>query len=83
MGRVARAGAVGCRDSAANWAGWRNEDLSQANQDRMRRHTQTCRPLGDPAFPDRLEPVIGRILRPPKRGPNQSEQIHVTVSRNC
>ena len=37
--------------------------------DRLRRATRTGRPLGDDAFLDRLERLLGRSLRPKTRGP--------------
>lgn len=37
--------------------------------DEIRSHARTGRPLGDPAFLDRLEAVLGRPLRPRKPGP--------------
>jgi putative transposase len=41
--------------------------------DALRRHTQTGRPLGSPAFVERLEAVTGRVLRyrPPGRRPKE------------
>jgi hypothetical protein len=36
---------------------------------RLRQHVRTGRPLGAPALPDRLESLLGRMLRPKKPGP--------------
>jgi putative transposase len=35
----------------------------------LRRHGRTGRPLGDEAFLGRLEEIVGRIVKPQKRGP--------------
>jgi len=35
----------------------------------LRLHERTGRPLGSPAFLDRIEHAVGRVLRPGKRGP--------------
>lgn len=35
----------------------------------IRRHSRTGRPLGDESFLERLEGMVGRALRPQKRGP--------------
>lgn len=50
-------------------AAWPDEGLSEEDMDPIRRHTRTCRPLGSAGFLDRLEHLMGRILRPFKRGP--------------
>jgi len=53
----------------SDWRGF----LQQAEDDetvaRLRRHSRTGRPLGDPALLDRLEALLGRTLRPQKPGP--------------
>ena len=35
----------------------------------IRRHSRTGRPLGDDAFLNRLEEMMGWVLKPQKRGP--------------
>jgi putative transposase len=60
--------------AVADWAAWLNEGLIEEDMDRIRRHTRTSRPLGEPAFLDRLEHLIGRILRPLKRGPKPKQE---------
>ena len=51
---------------------WRR-DLQGTDDDELarslRRHEATGRPLGDETFLERLEGVLGRALRPKKRGP--------------
>ena len=39
----------------------------------IRRHSRTGRPLGDEAFQSRLEDMLGRVLKPQKRGPKSKE----------
>ncbi len=39
----------------------------------IRRHARTGRPLGDEAFLARLEDMVGRVLKPQKRGPKPKE----------
>jgi putative transposase len=45
----------------------------RAMAERLRRHERTGRPLGSGRFMDRLEVLLGRVLRPKKRGPKPSE----------
>ncbi len=49
----------------------REEDLSD-----IRRHTRTGRPLGDETFLARLEGMVGRVLKPQKRGPKPKEKVN-------
>jgi len=39
----------------------------------IRHHRRTCRPLGGLTFLDRLKHLVGRILRPLKRGPKPKQ----------
>ena len=41
----------------------RDEELSD-----LRRHSRTGRPLGDERFIERLEEMVGRVLKPQTRG---------------
>lgn len=52
-----------------DWSDWLAEGLRDDEIEDLRCHTRTGRPLGDPTFVDRLESLLGRILRPGKRGP--------------
>jgi hypothetical protein len=60
----------------------------------MRRgYERTGRPLGEPAFLDRVEDILGRIIRPAKPGrkPNRQEKqvccpdldLDINPSRQC
>ena len=49
----------------ADWRGLLDSALDEAQ---LRDHVRTGRPLGDAAFVDRLEQIVGRILRPKKPG---------------
>jgi len=40
----------------------------------MRHHSRTGRPLGDEAFLARLEGMVGRVLKPQKRGPKPKDK---------
>ena len=42
----------------------------------IRRHARTGRPLGDEAFLARLEDMVGRVLKPQKRGPKSKEKAN-------
>ena len=53
------------------WSAWLAADWSEAELDRVNRircHTHTGRPAGDETFVDRLESLLGRVLRPKKAG---------------
>ncbi len=39
----------------------------------IRRHGRTGRPLGDESFLARLEGMVGRVLKPQKRGPKPKQ----------
>jgi hypothetical protein len=43
------------------------EALQADEAERLRRHERTGRPLAKPAFLDRIEETLGRILRPAKQ----------------
>lgn len=51
-----------------DWRAWLSEALSEAEIAALRSHTRTGRPLGSPAFVERLEGLLGRVLRPQKAG---------------
>ena len=51
-----------------DWSEWLAEDEDAALTDRIRQRTNTGRPCGSPAFVERLEGLIGRTLRPARRG---------------
>jgi hypothetical protein len=55
----------------AAWSAWLAADWAPAEQERLQRlrsHAHTGRPAGDETFVDRLESLLGRVLRPKKAG---------------
>ena len=53
------------------WSAWLAAEWGPAEQervDRIRSHTHTGRPAGGETFVDRLESLLGRLLRPKKAG---------------
>ena len=53
------------RAMIADWRGLLDSALDEAQ---LRDHVRTGHPLGDATFVDRLEQIVGRILRPKKSG---------------
>jgi len=53
----------------SDWRGFLQQEEDDQTVARLRRHGRTGRPLGDPAFLDELEALLGRTLRPQKPGP--------------
>jgi putative transposase len=51
-----------------NWRAWLREEEDEAVVEAIRRHTTTGRPCGSPGFVARVEALLGRRLRPQKRG---------------
>jgi putative transposase len=51
-----------------DWRGFLAGGLEEDALEVLRRHARTGRPLGAPAFLERLEARLGRALRPGKRG---------------
>ncbi|MCW5698964.1 MAG: transposase [Rhodospirillales bacterium] len=52
-----------------DWQAFLAEGLGEDEMDTLRRHERTGRPLGSDDFIDRLEDLLGRMLRPRKPGP--------------
>lgn len=52
----------------ADWRGLLDSALAEEELRELREHGRTGRPLGSAAFLDRLERMVGRILRPQKGG---------------
>ena len=48
--------------------------LSEEETAQLRSHERTGRPLGPPAFVDRLERALRRVPKPQKRGPKPGAQ---------
>src|SRR5690606_33572303 len=51
-----------------DWAEWLHEGESHEMVNHLRRNTQSGRPFGASAFLSRVEHLLGRSLRPKKRG---------------
>ena len=51
-----------------DWPEYLTEPLEAEKEQLWRRHERTGRPLGEPAFLDRIEATLGRLVRPAKRG---------------
>lgn len=56
-----------------NWSSYLEDGLSEEDLTQIRRHTSTGRPLGSKVFVRSLELLVGRRLRPRKRGPAPRE----------
>ena len=57
-----------------DWREYLLAPLEAAEEELWRRHERTGRPLGEPAFLDRVERLLGRLVRPAKRGPKPKQQ---------
>ena len=51
-----------------DWPEWLRDDDDAVPLEALRRNTITGRPCGSPSFVERLETMLGRSLRPKKRG---------------
>jgi hypothetical protein len=49
------------------------EPLQAPEEELWCRHERTRRPLGEPAFLDNVESLLGRLVRPAKRGPKPKQ----------
>ena len=56
-----------------DWKAFLRSAMSQDELRALREHGRTGRPLGSAAFLDRLERVVGRVLKPQKRGPKPKQ----------
>ena len=57
-----------------DWREFLAEALDLEEAELLRRHERTGRPLGKPAFLDRIERTLHRVVRPAKRGPKPKPQ---------
>lgn len=57
-----------------DWREYLMEPLEAEQEQRWHRHERTGRPLGESEFLDRIEGILGRCVRPAKRGPKPKEQ---------
>ena len=53
---------------AGDWKGLLNSALREEQLNELRGHGRTGRPLGDETFLERLEGLVGRVLKPQKGG---------------
>jgi putative transposase len=51
-----------------DWQAWLREEEDESVLETIRSHTNTGRPCGSPGFVQRVEALLGRRLRPQKRG---------------
>ena len=61
-------------DRAGGWSEFLSEGLSEEEQEAIRSHESTGRPLGTPAFVRRLETRLGRTLARQKPGPKPKKK---------
>ena len=54
-----------------DWASLILDDVSEPDMAAFRRHERSGRPLGDVVFVDRIESLLGRVLRPNRPGPGR------------
>ena len=52
-----------------DWRAFLNSAMREEELQNLREHGRTGRPLGSATFLDRLETIVGRVLKPLKPGP--------------
>ena len=57
-----------------NWKSFLSDSISPEDQEAIQKHSRTGRPLGDKAFFDRLQCVLGKDVRPKKPGPKKRDR---------
>jgi putative transposase len=57
-----------------DWNAFLNSAVADEELRVLRRHGRTGRPLGDEKFVEGLEKMLGRVLKPQKRGPKPKRQ---------
>jgi putative transposase len=57
-----------------DWNAFLNSAIPEEELKDLRRHSRTGRPLGNETFLERLEAMVGRILKPQKRGPKPKQR---------
>lgn len=60
---------------ANDWKAFLKIPIAEEDLRDLRGHGRTGRPLGSPAFLDRLESLVGRVLKPQKRGPKPKRKL--------
>ena len=69
---VVRVGAL--LERVKDWRQFLAEAVAVEEAELLRRHARTGRPLGESAFPDRIERTLHRIVRPAKPGRKSKRQ---------
>ena len=64
-----------------DWKAFLKSAIAEEELRDLREHGRTGRPLGSPAFLDRLESLLGRVLRPQKPGPKPKRRKPRTRKR--
>ncbi len=57
-----------------DWRAFLDNAQPEEELRKLRSHTRTGRPLGGEAFLDRVEAIVGRLLRPQKGGRPKKEE---------
>lgn len=60
----------------ADWNAFLQSAVPEEELTQIRRHGRTGRPLGDETFVGRLEGLVGRVLKPQKRGPKRKRRAN-------
>jgi putative transposase len=60
-------------DSITDWENFLNEGVEESEQNRLRRHETTGRPLGDEAFIAHMESILNRTLKKLTPGPKREK----------
>ena len=64
-----------------DWKAFLRSAVGEGELRALREHGRTGRPLGSSAFLDRLERLVGRVLRPQKPGPKPTPHKSQTRKR--
>ena len=59
-----------------DWNAFLDSAVAEEELAELRRHVRTGRPLGDETFVGRVEEMVGRILKPHKRGPKPKDRAN-------
>lgn len=57
-----------------DWLGFLSLAVSEREEEELRKHERTGRPLGDEGFAEKLESKLGRVLRIQRPGRKKGEQ---------
>ena len=60
----------------ADWNAFLDSALPEEELRDIRGHNRTGRPLGDETFLEHLEQIVGRVVKPQKRGPKPKRHAH-------